>query len=211
MNSNRLAVLENAIAENERVKMIYDKGMEDFNHVQTLISRNRLRIPIPYRNIVKKVFELDSHPTISTSEDTNRWLKSNLIESEEVCDFDIQPEALEKYDDMLKYLIKTKNGIKVMEKSILFRQIVWGYYLERFCDMQDSLYQQGSVYKTLKNVLFDEFRISDSYARRLRWIGKLGNKYIKFQRLALPLSQLIKKRKQIDVMLKDTAIANQWK
>ena len=58
----------------------------------------------------------------------------------------------------------------------------------------------------------DFFNISESYARKLRWLGRISYEHQKFLNLSLSLSQLVRKQKLINNMIKKRSdLASKWK
>ena len=53
---------------------------------------------------------------------------------------------------------------------------------------------------TFKIIVKNVFEISDSYARKLRWLGKLAHKYPKLVNLCITLNEMYKYKKNVDVL-----------
>ena len=52
-------------------------------------------------------------------------------------------------------------------------------------------------------IMRDFFNISESYARKLRWLGRISYEHQEFLKLSLSLSQLVRKQKLINNMIKN--------
>ena len=79
--------LRKALEEYNQVKHIIDCGIQDYDTVQRLVLTKRIRIPISYRGIVKRLFRAQSARVIETPGDIHKWLKEHYSETQNVPTF----------------------------------------------------------------------------------------------------------------------------
>ena len=70
----------------------------------------------------------------------------------------------------------------------------------------------GRIPQTFKEIVKEKFNISNSYASRLRWLGKLWVEYKKIGQLSMTLNQFYSHRQQVDSLFRNYShLANEWK
>ena len=173
---------------------------------------NRIYIPKSHRGIVKRLFRVQAAAVIETADETHEWLVSHYNnEAHNIQTFVFPNIDTKNYDELLQYLIKSKDELR-RDQNKMSTQINFRYFLELFCQLHEYEYICGDRHVRLCDIIYDCFQISESYVRKLRWFARISWRHKKFTKLSLSLSQLVKKSKIINNMLKNRPdIALKWK
>lgn len=116
------------------------------------------------------------------------------------------------YNDLFKFLEQGKIHLNNAQIQLLYTQCVYGYYLELFYQTYMVEYLSGRVPQTFKVILKENFNISDSYGRRLRWVGKLWGEHGKIGQLSMTLNEFYSHRQQVDSLFRNYPhLASEWK
>ena len=92
----------------------------------------------------------------------------------------------------LKSILKKKNiKLSNWKKSKLIEQAEFGFYLDMY-KVRCNNYEKS---------LQTDFKISSSYARKLRWLGNLAHNYLAFRSLSVSLVKLYSLKASIDKLL----------
>ena len=205
MESSSVDALRIAREEYEKVIDIINQGIQDYDTVERLVLTNRMRIPSSHRAIVKRLFRVQTIPAIETPDETHQWLK-NLYNSvdQKTSTFQMPAINCENYDELFQFLINSKEELK--------RKIIFGYFLDSFVQLDEFEFICGKRHTTINVLMRDFFNISESYARKLRWLGRISYEHQEFLKLSLSLSQLVRKQKLINNMIKKRLdLASKWK
>ena len=213
MASSSADALRIAREEYEKVIDIINHGIQDYDTVQRLVSTNRMRIPSSHRAIVKRLFRVQTIPAIETPDETHQWLKNHYnSEDQNTSTFQTPAINCENYDELFQYLINSKEELKRNQITMLRTQIIFGYFLDLFVQLHEFEFICGKRHTTINVLMRDFFNISESYARKLRWLGRISYEHQKFLNLSLSLSQLVRKQKLINNMIKKRSdLASKWK
>jgi hypothetical protein len=103
---------------------------------------------------------------IETPEETNAWLMKNNIENK-IPPPDQPDDMCDDYGELLKFLSKAKNAVKSENNSFLRTKIVFGHFLDRFCEEHQNEPICERTKTSLKTVLSEQFDISISHGNRL--------------------------------------------
>jgi len=116
-------------------------------------------------------------------------------------------DSLEKVKDYLVkgFLVLQKSSVAALSSSLHF-----GNWLDHAFKLHQSECWRGRQIDIWSTWLEANVGISDSYARKLRDLSKILNKYTKFHLINLPFSELYTKRKELEHMLSDPDIAKLW-
>ena len=213
MASSSVDALRIAREEYEQVIHIINCGIQDYDTVQRLVLTNRMRIPSSHRAIVKRLFRAQTIPAIETPDETHQWLKNHYnSEDQSTSTFQMPAINCENYDELFQYLINSKEELKRNQNTMLRTQIIFGYFLELFYQLHEFEFICGKRHTTFNVLMRDFFNISESYARKLRWLGRISYEHREFFKLSLSLSQLVRKQKLINNMIKNRPdLASKWK
>jgi len=117
--------------------------------------------------------------------------------------------------DIKKILPYLKQGYETLQN--IHARVVWavlnyGAWLNAAYKLFESNKGAGKVKGTWAKWLKDNVGMSDSYARQLRELATKFGDYKKLHRLAIPFSELWKRRLEIlDMITSDGTIAAFWK
>ena len=213
MASSSADALRIAREEYEQEIHIINYGIQDYDTVQRLVLTNRMHIPSSHRAIVKRLFRVQTIPAIETLDETHHWLKNHYNSADQsTSTFQMPAINCENYDELFQYLINSKEELKRNQNTMLRTQIIFGYFLNLFFQLHEFEFICGKRHTTINVLMRDFFNISESYARKLRWLGRISYKHREFFKLSLSLSQLVRKQKLINNMIKNRPdLASKWK
>lgn len=109
-------------------------------------------------------------------------------------------------DDILEFLTLHNQTILKSQAKLFHIQCAYGFYLDEYY----KIFKTKNP-KKWKTYIKAKFNITDGYARKLRSIGVLVNKYPKLSQLAISFKSFIYLKKQIEEMLKNEEYATFWK
>ena len=114
--------------------------------------------------------------------------------------------------ELFQFLINSKEELKRNQITMLRTQIIFGYFLDSFVQLHEFEFICGKRHTTINALMRDFFNISESYARKLRWLGRISYEHQEFLKLSISLSQLVRKQKLINNMIKKRPdLASKWK
>ena len=179
---------------------------------RTRASRSRLQVnkhamPGLYESQVLKASKsrARSHPL-----SIDAWLKKNISSVKR--EPHIEEPDRDNYDEVLRYLIRSKDIIKPHADDPLRGAILFGYYLQLLFDNKFNENSSGVERLPIETVLSDHIGIKRRYANELRWLAKLGHQYPKLGNVSLCLYKVFKKRPDITFLFKCRPhLANEWK
>jgi hypothetical protein len=216
LSKQQIDTLKKAKEELKLIECVIDEALsnkEKYEEIRDLIIKDAIAIAKPLKPYTKNLFNVGKRVrrSIETPDKTHAWLMKNRIENK------IPPpeqphDMCNDYGELYKFLSKAKNTVKSEKNGFLRTKIVFGYFLDRFCEKHVNEHLCGRTETSLKTVLSEQFDISRSHSNRLRWLGKLGYKYRKLMDVSISLHQLFRKQKQITNLFKNHPdLAEQWK
>ena len=168
-------------------------------------------IPIRFRSIVTKLFKKQSVQVKLVGEEFNYWLKQ-FLHTPVSAAWPMPNISQTTYNDLFNFLEQGKIHLNNAQIQLLYTQCVYGYYLELFYQTYMVEYLSGRVTQTFKVILKENFNISDSYGRRLQWVGKLWAEYGKIGQLSMTLNEFYSHRQQVDSLFRNYPhLASEWK
>lgn len=196
--------LHDAIHRLDVVKKIFEQAIIDPREVMGKIADNEIKIPEGYKSLVYRELNMVSNreKKLSTVDETHSWLLTMLKH-----EATHQPKIIENYFSYKHYLKNNKPNTTVFHT--LSSVIEYGIILEKFIVQHKWRLVFQRVKKDVKTLLEDEFNISDSYARKIRWIAKYGIKYERLKCLKVSLSALYNRHYEIDELFTSN-LAHLW-
>lgn len=141
-------------------------------------------------------------------EDLSEYLRT-LIVTGSIQNFDESKISYNNCGEFLLFLCKLKKNMNVQRKHSFYHYALFGFYLHQFYIL--FITQPGMINKTWTELVKDQFEISDTYARTLRFIGKLCGEYK--QQLSIGVNEFIKYKEQLKIIFysnKYPHIQEQW-
>jgi hypothetical protein len=215
LSTQQINKLNKAKKDLKIIECVLDEALsnkEKYEEIQDWITKNAIGIPESLKPYMKNLFKVAKRGNIVTPEKTNAWLMKNKIENNEIVPIAQPHDMCNDYGELFKFLSEAKCLIKSKQNTCLKYKIVFGYFLQRFCEKHLNEHICGRTDTSLKNILSEQFDISISRGNRLRWLGKLGFKYRKLMDVSISLHQLFRRQKQITNISKNhPELANQCK
>jgi len=188
------------------------KGSDsDLEMIRCKVLHGEIKVPRRYRGLIMKLFKKPQSNPKLVGEEFHNWLKQ-FLHTQILVQNALPNVSTANYNDVLKFLETGKNYISHLENQLLNGLCIYGYYLEIFYQMYIVEYLSGRVSTTFKIIVTEKFNISNSYANRLRWLGKLWFDYQKIGLLAVSFSKFYSHKKEVDCFFKNCPqLANEWK
>lgn len=143
-----------------------------FETVQCHILHEDVIIPKRYRGVIMKLFKNTSVKVKLVGEEFNNWSKQFLHTPLSI-DLPTLNLTQTNYYKLFKFLEQGKNELNNLENSLLYAQCVYGNYLELFYQTYVIEHLSSRMFQTFETILKENFGISDTHGRKLRWLGKL--------------------------------------
>ena len=183
----------------------------DLEIIRCKILHGEIKIPRRYRGIIMKLFKKPQTNSKLVGEEFNNWLKQ-FLHTQVLIQNPLPNVSTANYNDIMKFLEPGKNYISHLENQLLSILCIYGYYLEIFYHMYIVEHLSGRVGETFKVIVQEKFNISNSYANRLRWLGKLWFEYQKIGQLAMSFNKFYNHKQEVDGFFKNCAqLAIEWK
>jgi hypothetical protein len=184
---------------------------KNFDETFRKYSEKDLYVPKVYKPILNRWIYGERIPVedYDSVEKTHRWLKSKIVE-QRLCD-ESYVRIPKTFEETISWLKENSYKIRLDKNFLLQREIEFGHILEKFVGEYKVKYNRGVVKEPLSNFIKDVFNISDSYARKVRWLGRLGLKYPKLKNITLTLNAMYQSKEKIDALFEDRVYAEKWK
>jgi hypothetical protein len=152
-------------------------------------------------------------PNLLSGQDLHKYLVQNTAKKDPSvsCPRVFEVGLFPNLESILKNLQAGYKMLKHANSISLSASLDYGDWLIVAFALYNNEKQDGKVLGTWKEWLEENVGIQDSYARKLREIAKLLDKYPRFRTLGLSFSEVYSRRKQIENMLKlDRSVAQYW-
>lgn len=217
--------LSNALLQIEKVKNILTTALcntENYEIIRKNLSEEKhkisklpnvddsMEIPKILNNYLKKVFKISSkkNPEL-VGKKLNNYLKTFLkdVRNTNI----IPPKSIAEYSycDLFNFLKDKKDSLKFFENNTLHELCLYGCILNKFYEAHQIKIQNDEKCESYPDILKIQFGISDRYARKLRWLGKLWSDHKKIGNLRIAFSKLYLRKKQLDIFFK-SKLAKEW-
>jgi len=207
-------ILTTALCSTENYEIIQKDLSEEKDEISKLPNVDgimiSMEIPKIHKNYLKKVFKISNKKnTKLVGKELNNYLKTFLIDVRNT-DIILQKSVTEySYCDLLKFLKDHKDSYKLFENNILHDSCLYGCILNKFYEVYQMKIKNDEKSESYSDILKKEFEISDRYARKLRWLGKLWSDHKKIGNLCIAFSKLYQHKKQLDIFFK-SELAKEW-
>jgi len=196
-------------------------NIEMFNDVRSKLISGEITYPSCFKHIVTKYFKLSSKPKkkeykLVGKEFSNylkQFLKVNNNNSDNNNNNITNHPSLEDdvtYDELIKFLKSCKSTISNDEQRVLKNECIYGFFLEKFIIEHMCNRAKGRTNLNNKVILKKEFNLSESYVRKLRWLGKLWSKHSKIGNLCISFSTLYNFKEQLETIFINPKLAAEW-
>jgi hypothetical protein len=171
----------------------------DYNTTVKKVHSGELKIPRSV-NLRKLIPQLEREAF-----DVHEWLCDHALT-------DANPPRVElfndpvsdSYDTLLAHLKWKAVALNNQINCLFQEQCAFGHKLELLFQATKA---EGKVWlETL-----DQIGISDTYARKFRWLGNLSNRYQRLYELTISFDELYKRKKAIDNFFTSSPHAADWK
>jgi hypothetical protein len=187
------------------------RSAADFETVRCRVLHGDVIIPKRYRSVIMKLFKTPSVKVKLVGEEFNNWLKQ-FLHTQSSINLPTIDITRTNYYELLNFLEQGKIHLNNLQNGLLYAQCIYGYYLELFYQTFVIEHLSGRVTQTFKVILKENFGISDTHGCKLRWLGKLWNRYPKIGQLSMTLSQFYSHRQQVDTLFDNySLLADEWK
>ena len=183
-----------------KVHDVVCKGIEDYDGVRKLLQQGGIRVPKGFRGIVLKLFALKVRSVNMTPLRIHKFLKSHYIRKETNLDEYYSKADKAELDALQSECHNLTQKLTNQKNDLLVTKAQLGYTLELFKREYDRLHILGMKNVSFKEILANVFNISESYGRKLRWLGKLVHRYPTVCHTSLSLHVLYKFKKPIDIL-----------
>lgn len=188
----------------ECIKLLSDIEKRDLQEVKDKFESGEILLPKRPVYGLLKMLEL-----IPAKNNDLEKLHSKLVRLL-VPNYDVSDLVLPDKKDhkaVFTFLTKCSDSIKKYQAKQFFISAAFGLYLEIYFKKFNSGLNEESWNHHVKK----HFKISESYARNLRLVGKMVDSYPKLQKLALSFRDFIKMRTQIKKLLEVEEYNQFWK
>ena len=137
--------------------------------------------------------------------DVHEWLCDHVVTDSYPPKVELPNELVsDSYDALLAHL-KWKMSVLNDQTNALFQeQCAFGHKLE-------LLFQAAKAEGKVWLETLGQIGISDTYARKFRWLGNLSNQYQRLYELNISFDELYKRKKAIDNFFTSSPLAAEWK
>lgn len=150
-------------------------NFEDFNTTRNKLKNRELKPPKSCNKSFMKCFKISSteRKYKLVGDSLNEHLKKFLIGDINIATDHPSLDTKISYDDLLKFLQNRKGIIKMTEMKSLKDLCIYGHLLQKFFDSYLYLNEESEEKKnkTFAIYLEENLNLSESYARKLRWLG----------------------------------------
>lgn len=96
----------------------------------------------------------------------------------------------------------------LQKKTLVYLWILFGILLSDLCNRTRT----RRIPQSFKVIVKEKFGISDYYASRLRWLGRLWGDYKNISQPAISFNQFYVHRQQVDNLFQNyPSLTNEWK
>lgn len=204
------SILQQSSEDLKCIQKIIETSLKDKNQyskIRNRIEKKKLHIPKALESYVKKQFKISvSHDQLTPRKCFHKIKNSGITESVNNENLDFRGVDTTDLNKLQKHLLA--NNVQSYCKKYLFYQARYGYYLQCYKDLFDVQFIKGNVYTSWGRICRDMFNVSDSYGRKLRWIGSLAHKFTIFRCSSLTLDKLYSMRRNIDLISSSNEYSN---
>jgi hypothetical protein len=189
-----------------RVHQIINAGLHSkktYLKIRQKIKTKHFDIPSSLRGFVNKAYRIRVNYNEMRPRKCFYIIKESMSEDAQVNVKDIEENCVD-LDQLHIYLLEKSKDIRNSKKSFLFEQGKFGYFLEKYREEYDFQYLHRKKETPWKDICKDIFNISDSYARKLRWFGKICHEFQIFRYITLSLDTVYKMKSCIDLIIKNS-------
>ncbi|CAF3414778.1 unnamed protein product [Rotaria socialis] len=191
--------IEVALQNTYQLVKILSMAKENKSETMRKLINGELKYPKVFKGYLWKTLGLNKVKKSCNHEETHKYLCRHL----DMMKANMNWPTLDctDYYQLLSFLINEKQFINYTLNAKLKATAVYGYFLEQFSQVFIMKQLKNETTTTLKDFLKEHLNISDSYSRKLRWLGKLFYKYERIQSLCISLNELYKRKVAIENML----------
>lgn len=179
---------------------ILQQAERSYDDIKDKILKKQVEIPkVPKRNLYD-LFQIRTlkRPKFSSIEQFNNYLKNKICDSSVLSVVNDNVER--SFEALFDHLLHLKRNMKIEKRGLFYNSARFGYFLHLFY-IEFFIKKNSSAFnETWCEFVKDNFEISDTYSRTLRFIGKLCGEFKKLQQLSISVTEFYSYKEYLKVL-----------